>query len=135
MLSEDQTESVSRLMLVLVLCGVVTGVFLCFALMALCYRYSRLVLQDGRRLSKISTSSISWLAGWWGGIARGHQCSHLIILIYLYHIFSRTVKTNFFIIQNPKIQVLKQFTFFIVRRVIYWSYIDNIHTSNVKNTK
>lgn len=62
--SETTNNTLSTGMMVLVLMGVVKGVFICFALMAICYRYSsKIKLLSGfdQRLSLSSNSVASWM--------------------------------------------------------------------------
>jgi len=64
--SGGTNNNLSTGLMVVILVGVVTGVFLCFALMAVCYRYSN----SENRSSAIKACRLrlrrnSWLAGWW----------------------------------------------------------------------
>lgn len=60
-ISEGTNHNLSTGCMVVILVGVVTGVFLCFALMAVCYRYSN---SENREIKACRLRRRnSWLAG------------------------------------------------------------------------
>lgn len=62
--SETTNNTLSTGTMVLILVGVVKGVFICFALMAVCYRYSSKKIKFLSGFDqRLSLSSNSWLAG------------------------------------------------------------------------